>query len=219
VPPVGRWKSLCKRAFDLLVALPALVILSPLIGVVALLVRLDSSGPVLFAQERVGLGGARFQLRKFRSMRHVAGRSGALVTGRGDPRVTRVGRWLRRTKLDELPQLWNVVRGDMSLVGPRPEVPRYVEYFTPAHRRVLEVRPGITDPATLAFRHEEDLLAAVPLGKREEYYLREVLPRKLEINLAYLDRAGFWSDLGVLLATVGALFRRPPGRTSEPESP
>ena len=175
--------------------------------------KLSSRGPVLFSQERVGRGGRPFRLLKFRSMRPGSESAGALVTGKGDPRVTSVGRWLRRTKLDELPQLWNVVRGDMSLVGPRPEVPRYVAYYTPEQHRVLEVRPGITDPATLAFRHEEELLGAVPVEKREAYYIREILPRKLELNLSYLRRAGALYDLGVLFRTVAALLGPRGGRS------
>ena len=163
----------------------------------------------MFAQQRVGRGGRLFRLYKFRSMRVAPAGSGNLVTGRDDPRITPVGHWLRRTKLDELPQLWNVARGDMSLVGPRPEVPRYVACYTPQQRRVLEVRPGITDPATLAFRDEEDLLAAVPADEREAYYLREVLPRKLELNREYLERRGVWSDLGIIARTLATLLAGP----------
>jgi lipopolysaccharide/colanic/teichoic acid biosynthesis glycosyltransferase len=187
---------------------------------VAIAVRLGSAGPVLYTQERVGKDGKSFDLYKFRSMRSGADRDGALVTGGGDPRVTRVGRLLRATKLDELPQLWNVLRGDMSLVGPRPEVPRYVAHYTPDQRRVLAVRPGITDPATLAFRDEEVLLAGVPPAEREAHYVREVMPAKLALNLEYLERCGFWSDLGVIARTVGAVVaRRPSPRGSRRESP
>ena len=194
------------RLLDLVLALPALLLLSPFLLVVGVCVKLTSRGPALFAQQRVGRGGRRFQLYKFRSMRVAPAGSGDLVTGRDDPRITPLGRWLRRTKLDELPQLWNVVRGDMSLVGPRPEVPRYVACYTPRQRQVLEARPGITDPATLAFRDEEDLLAAVPADQRESYYLRQLLPRKLELNRQYLERRGVWSDLGVLVRTLAALL-------------
>jgi lipopolysaccharide/colanic/teichoic acid biosynthesis glycosyltransferase len=172
---------------------------------VAALVKATSKGPVFYIQERVGRFGVPFRLFKFRSMQVGSDRSGALVTGGGDPRVTPVGRWLRRSKLDELPQLWNVARGEMSLVGPRPEVPRYVAHYTPSQRRVLEVRPGLTDPATLAFRDEETRLAAVPLSNRETFYLKEILPRKLEINLAHLDQ-GIGSDLRVLWRTLAALL-------------
>jgi lipopolysaccharide/colanic/teichoic acid biosynthesis glycosyltransferase len=195
------------RLLDLVLVLPALLILWPLLLLLGLGVKLTSPGPALFIQERVGRGGVTFRLLKFRSMRVAAPGSGALVTGRDDPRITALGRFLRRTKLDELPQLWNVVRGDMSLVGPRPEVPRYVASYSERQRSVLAVRPGITDPATLAFRDEEDLLAAVPLEQREAYYLQEILPRKLEANREYLERRTVWSDLGILWKTVTALLR------------
>ena len=197
------------RLLDLALVLPALLLLSPLLLLVGVCVKLTSRGPAVFAQQRVGRGGRRFRLYKFRSMRVAPAGCGDLVTGRDDPRITPVVRWLRRTKLDELPQLWNVARGDMSLVGPRPEVPRYAACYTPQQRQMLEVRPGITDPATLAFRHEEDLLAAVPADEREAYYLREVLPRKLELNREYLERRGVWSDLGVIARTLAALLPRP----------
>ena len=190
------------RLFDLVLVLPALLLLSPILLLVGLCVKLTSRGPAVFVQQRVGRRGRPFRLYKFRSMRVAPAGSGDLVTGRDDPRITPVGRWLRRTKMDELPQLWNVLRGDMSVVGPRPEVPRYVASYTPQQRQVLEVRPGITDPATLAFRDEEDLLAAVPADEREAYYLREVLPRKLELNREYLERRSVWSDLGVIVRTL-----------------
>jgi lipopolysaccharide/colanic/teichoic acid biosynthesis glycosyltransferase len=178
-------------------------------AVVAALVKATSRGPCFYSQERVGRFGVPFRLYKFRSMRVGSDRAGALVTGEGDPRVTPVGRWLRRTKLDELPQLWNVVRGEMSLVGPRPEVPRYVAHYTPDQRRVLEVRPGLTDPATLAFRDEEARLAAIPISNREAFYLKEILPRKLEINLAHLEQ-GILADLGVLWRTLVAVLGSDP---------
>jgi len=197
-------RSLRRRALDLALAVPGLLLAAPVLLVLALLVKLTSAGPALYAQERIGRYGRPFRLYKFRSMHVGADRSGALVTGAGDPRVTPLGRWLRRTKLDELPQVWNVLCGEMSLVGPRPEVPRYVSYYTPEQCRVLEVRPGITDPATLDFRDEEVRLAAVPLEEREMFYLNEILPRKLEINLAHLEQ-GVVADLRILWRTVLAL--------------
>jgi len=203
VPGVRR--QFARRALDLALALPGLVLLSPLLVGIAALVKATSRGPVLYVQERVGRFGVPFRLFKFRSMRVGSDHAGALVTGEGDPRVTPFGRWLRRTKLDELPQLWNVARGEMSLVGPRPEVPRYVAHYTPVQRRVLEVRPGLTDPATLAFRDEETRLAAVPLSDRETFYLKEILPRKLEINLAHLEQ-GIEADVRVLWRTLAALL-------------
>jgi len=207
VPSVRR--QIARRALDLALAIPALVLLAPLLAALAALVRATSPGPAFYSQERVGRFGIPFKLFKFRSMRVGSDRAGALVTGGGDPRVTPLGRWLRRTKLDELPQLWNVARGEMSLVGPRPEVPRYVAHYTPAQRRVLEVRPGVTDPATLAFRDEETRLARVPLSERETFYLKEILPQKLEINLAHLEQ-GIAADIGVLWRTLRALVGRSP---------
>lgn len=206
MPPLTR-EGVLKRALDLALAGAGLAALAPLLAVLAALVKLTSPGPVLYVQERVGRGGRPFRLFKFRSMRAGADRAGALVTGGGDPRVTPVGGWLRRTKLDELPQLWNVVRGDMSLVGPRPEVPRYVAHYTSEQRRVLDVRPGITDPASLEFRDEESRLASVPLDQRETFYLQEILPRKLAINRRYLDQRTLLGDLAILVRTVAALPR------------
>ena len=207
MPSVRR--QIARRALDLALAIPALVLLAPLLAALAALVRATSPGPAFYSQERVGRFGIPFKLFKFRSMRVGSDRAGALVTGGGDPRVTPLGRWLRRTKLDELPQLWNVARGEMSLVGPRPEVPRYVAHYTPAQRRVLQVRPGVTDPATLAFRDEETRLARVPLSERETFYLKEILPQKLEINLAHLEQ-GIAADIGVLWRTLRALVGRSP---------
>jgi len=203
VPRVGT--RLARRALDLALALAGLTLVAPLLAVIAALVKVDSSGPVFYVQERVGRGSNSFRLFKFRSMWVGSDRAGALVTGRGDARVTKLGCWLRRTKLDELPQLWNVVRGDMSLVGPRPEVARYVAHYTQEQRRVLAVRPGVTDAATLAFRDEEEVLAAVPLEEREVFYLKEILPRKLEINLAHLDQ-GIAADVRILWRSVVTLF-------------
>lgn len=191
-----------KRAFDIAVSLVGLVLLAPLLALLALAVRLDSPGPALFRQERVGRHGRTFRIAKFRTMRPGAG---PLVTAGGDPRVTRLGARLRHWKLDELPQLWNVLRGDMSLVGPRPEVPRYVAHYPADLRgRVLSVRPGITDPAAVRFRHEEALLAAAP--DPERCYLEEILPAKLALYADYVAHRSFAADLGVLAATVRVLL-------------
>lgn len=171
---------------------------------IALAVRLDSPGPALFRQTRLGLGGKPFELLKFRSMR--VGAAGSAVTAGGDPRVTRVGRFLRRLRLDELPQLWNVVRGDMALVGPRPEVPRFIDLEDPRWQRVLSVRPGITDPTTVAFADEEQRLAA--LGADPDVTYRELLlPTKLASQIAWLERRSMRGDLEALWATVRVLIR------------
>ncbi len=194
------------RAFDILLAAGVGALLLPLVIALAILVRLSSAGPALFSQERVGKNGRRFHLLKLRSMRVVA--SGARVTAADDVRVTPVGRWLRWTKLDELPQLWNVLRGDMSWVGPRPELPELVETDDEAWRRVLCVRPGLVDPATLAFRREEEMLrgAADPA----KLYREQILPRKLRLSRRYLDRATWCSDVGLLLRTPCAIVRGRP---------
>ncbi|HZM71282.1 MAG TPA: sugar transferase [Candidatus Cryosericum sp.] len=195
-----------KRAFDLTASSVALLLLAPLALLIALLLRVTSGPPVLFRQERVGLDGRSFRILKFRTMRQDV--AGPAVTALGDGRITAMGRMLRACKLDEVPQLLNVVRGDMSVVGPRPELPRYVALYSPAQRRVLDVRPGLTDDATVAFRDEERLLGAIPPDARERYYVEQILPRKLDLNLAYIERAGFLRDLAIILQTARAIVVR-----------
>lgn len=196
---------MAKRLFDIVLSLLLLVLLAPLLLATALAVRLDSPGPVLYRQQRVGRHGVPFTLLKFRSMR--AGAGGLPLTVGADARITRVGRWLRTSRLDELPQLVNVLRGEMSLVGPRPEVPRYVALYPPALReRALAVRPGLTDPASLAYIDEAALLAAAADPERE--YVERILPAKLAQAAAYADRATLASDLAVLARTAWALLRR-----------
>ena len=192
-----------RRAFDLVMAAAGLLVLSPLLLVLGLCVKLQDRGPIFFTALRVGRGGRLFRLYKFRTMVVNADRLGSGITTRGDRRVTRFGRWLRRTKLDELPQLLNVLIGDMSLVGPRPEDPRYVALYTPAQRRVLAARPGITSAASVAYRHEEQMLAG---ADSEQLYRDRVLQEKLAIDLAYLDRRSLGSDLVIIGRTFAALF-------------
>ena len=190
-----------KRIFDLLTAGASIVLLSPVFLVVAAAVRTSSPGPVIFAQERVGRGFRPFWILKFRTMYVDApARGGQLTVGAHDPRITPVGRFLRGTKLDELPQLWNVVRGDMSLVGPRPEVPKYVEMFRGDYAEILRVRPGITDPASLKYRREADELATA--GDPEEEYVRRILPDKIAISKHYLRTSSLVGDAGILIRTV-----------------
>jgi lipopolysaccharide/colanic/teichoic acid biosynthesis glycosyltransferase len=195
-----------KRALDVTAAAAGLVVLGPALVGIAALVKLTSPGPAIFRQERVGRDGRPFEILKFRTMTADAPGRGPEITRAGDARVTPVGRLLRRTKLDELPQLLNVLRGEMSLVGPRPEVPRYVARYSPEQRRVLSVRPGITDWASLAYLDEEDLLAAQ--ADLEHGYVHEIMPRKLALNLEYLERRGFWSDIGILWQTARTLLGR-----------
>jgi lipopolysaccharide/colanic/teichoic acid biosynthesis glycosyltransferase len=190
------------RFVEAALAAAGIVVASPVLAIVAIAVRLSSPGPILFRQNRVGQDGVEFVLLKFRTMR--MNQSGPMVTARGDQRVTPVGRWLRFLKLDELPELWNVVRGDMSLVGPRPEVPKYVDLTKPAWREVLQVRPGITDSVTLLLRNEEDLMASVP-GDPERFYLDVLQPYKLNLYRSYLRRRSFLSDLGIIFKTLFAV--------------
>jgi lipopolysaccharide/colanic/teichoic acid biosynthesis glycosyltransferase len=194
------------RLLDWVCSLLGLILLSPLFLLLAVLIRADSAGPVFFRAERVGQGGRLFRLFKFRSMVSGADRRGPGITAAGDERVTRLGRWLRKSKLDELPQLLNVLKGEMGLVGPRPEDPRYVALYTPEQRRILEIRPGITSPASLRYRHEEQLLAGPDW---EQVYVEQVMPHKLQIELDYVERRTCASDLALILETVLApLWKR-----------
>jgi len=193
-----------KRTFDFLFSAFFLLILSPVFLLIALLIKLDSPGPVFHRAARVGKDGEPFRLYKFRSMAADAASKGPGITHQGDPRVTRVGHWLRRFKLDELPQLINVCKGEMSLVGPRPEDPRYVAMYTPEQRRLLSVRPGITSAASVLYRHEENLLINPDW---EDTYIQVILPEKLKIDLDYIQRRTFATDLLIIWQTFLALFR------------
>lgn len=200
--------AIAKRAVDVLAAALGLLLLAPLLGLIALAVKLDSRGPVFFRQERVGLGGERFRMFKFRTMVVDAEARGLQITVAGDARITRVGRFLRRHKLDELPQLIDVLRGTMSLVGPRPEVPRYVQRY-PEHlrERVLSVRPGVTDIASLRFGREAELLAKAP--NPERHYVEVILPEKLRVAADYLENATLASDLRLVGLTLRTVFVPP----------
>ncbi len=192
--------SISKRVMDVTCSGLGLLLLSPPLLAIALAVWLGDRGPVLYRQERVGRGGRPFTMLKFRSMVAGADRKGRLVTVGGDARVTPVGRWIRRLKLDELPQLLNVLRGEMSLVGPRPEVQRYVDLYTAEQRPVLDLVPGITDPASIKYRDEEAVLAGYDDPDRA--YVEVVMPDKIAINLSYAARATVLSDLAVILRTL-----------------
>ncbi len=201
----SRWCSApAKRAFDLLCTIPALVALAPVMLIIGAGVKLTSGGPVLFRQKRFGRNEREFEVIKFRTMT----RSGGVgVTQAGDARVTRIGGILRKWKLDELPQLVNVLRGDMSLVGPRPDLPEFiVELDPPRRNRLASLTPGITGWATLNFRHEEELLADVPAQELRSFYVHKVLPRKSDLDLEYASRASLWGDLLILFRTVTAIF-------------
>jgi lipopolysaccharide/colanic/teichoic acid biosynthesis glycosyltransferase len=194
-----------KRMFDLAAASVGLVVLAVPMGAVAAIVRLTSKGPALYRQKRVGRGGALFTVRKFRTMSEGHG-DPTPVTVRGDSRITGVGRVLRRFKLDEYPQLWNVLVGEMSLVGPRPDVPGYYDKIVGEGRIVLEMRPGITGPATIKYANEEELLAAQadPVRFNDEV----IFPDKVRINLEYMEKCTFWGDLGWIWKTVRAPLKK-----------
>ncbi len=194
---------MAKRLFDLFASLLGLVVLSPLLFFVAVLVKLDSPGPVFYRGWRVGKGGRPLRIVKFRTMVADAGARGPGITAGDDLRVTRLGRVLRKTKIDELPQLINVVRGEMSLVGPRPEDPAYVSLYTPEQRKILSVSPGITSPASLRYRHEEALMKE---DNWEKVYVELILPHKLKIELDYIDRRTFLTDVALIFRTFLELF-------------
>lgn len=192
-----------KRIFDFIGSVFGLLFLAPLFGLLALLIKWDDGGPIFFRQERIGYRGKPFRMVKFRTMRVVQPPQSKLLTIGDDPRITRVGKFLRKTKMDEFPQLINVFKGEMSLVGPRPEVARYVDKYNAAQRKVLDLIPGITDPASLLFRNESDLLALAedPEGR----YVSEIMPQKIRINLAYAETADLFSDLKIILRTLRVL--------------
>lgn len=194
------------RLFDISLSIVGLIVLAPLLLLVALVVKCSSRGPVFHRARRVGKDGRLFDVYKFRTMIVDAAKLGPRVTASGDTRVTGVGGVLRRTKLDELPQLLNTLKGDMSLVGPRPEDPEYVRTYSSEQRRLLSVRPGITSPATLLHRCEEQMLTGPDW---EERYRNEILPTKLRIELDYLSRRSWSSDLVILAQTASPLFGKP----------
>lgn len=194
-----------KRLLDLALTIPGVLVLSPLLLAVALWVKWDSPGPVLFRQLRVGKGGRLFQVLKFRTMVVGAEAEGPKITVDRDSRITRSGTFIRRHKLDELPQLINVLKGEMSLVGPRPEVPEYVERYPPDVRDVvLSVAPGITDPASIRFKDETKLLAGV--SDPEKTYVEEILPQKLELYQQYVRERSLWLDVRLIWRTLTAIF-------------
>lgn len=211
--------TLAKRSFDLAVSVGGLLVLSPLMLLIGILVKSEDRGRIFFGQERIGRGGRPFRMWKFRTMVPDAEKVGLQLTVTGDHRITRVGAWLRRKKLDELPQLFNVLTGDMTMVGPRPEVPRYVAMYTPEQRSVLELEPGITDPASITFADESGLLAEV--ADPESYYVEYLVPEKIRLNLEYAKSATPLRDVGVVLETLKQVLpvaRTDPWRVAKPAS-
>lgn len=194
-----------KRVFDIIASGLGLLILSPLFLVVAIWVKLDSTGPVFYKQVRVGRNNKDFYLYKFRSMRVGSDKKGLITVGGRDPRVTRSGYYIRKYKLDEFPQLINVFKGDMSLVGPRPEVRKYVDLYTPEQMHVLDVRPGITDLASIRYRNENELLAKA--SDPEQYYRDIVMQDKLRINLEYVRNHSFFGDIALIFKTFLSIIK------------
>lgn len=194
-----------KRLFDIIASGLGLLFLSPLFLILAIWIKLDSKGPVFYRQVRVGKGNKDFRIFKFRSMR-VGSDKGSLVTiGGRDPRVTRSGYYIRKFKLDELPQLINVFVGDMSLVGPRPEVRHYVDYWTEEQMHVLDVRPGITDPASIKFRNENELMEQAE--DPENYYINVIMQEKLKLYLEYVNHHSFWGDIKLIFQTFAVIIK------------
>ncbi len=191
---------MAKRLFDILFSVLVLLIITPILVFISILIKIGSKGPVFFRQVRIGKGGKEFKIFKFRTMVLAAEKNGLLTIGGRDPRVTSIGYYLRKFKLDELPQFLNVFLGDMSIVGPRPEVKKYVEMYTQEQRKVLSVRPGITDYASILYKNENDVLATYP--NPEKAYIEIVMPHKLKINLDYLANQSFWMDLKIIALTA-----------------
>jgi lipopolysaccharide/colanic/teichoic acid biosynthesis glycosyltransferase len=195
-----------KRLLDILFSLGGILVLLPVFFVIWLAVRLDSHGPGFFMQTRVGRGNKDFRLFKFRTMRMDAEKSGQLTVGGRDPRITRAGHFLRKYKIDELPQLFNVLLGDMSFVGPRPEVRRYVDLYTPGQKQVLSVRPGITDYASLRYFNENEILGKS--AQPEQDYIRVIMPEKLALNLEYMRNRSLARDIGIIFQTIARILTR-----------
>lgn len=195
-----------KRLFDIVASGLGVLVLSPLFLILAIWIKLDSKGPVFYKQIRVGRNNKDFQLFKFRSMRVGSDKKGLITVGERDPRITRSGYFIRKYKLDEFPQLINVFIGDMSLVGPRPEVRKYVEMYTPEQMHVLDVRPGITDMASILYRNENELLEKA--DDPDKFYVEVVMQDKLRINLEYVAKHSFWFDIKLIFKTFWAIVAK-----------
>lgn len=189
-----------KRIFDIVMSLIGIIILSPLLIIVSMAIKISSPGNILFLQKRVGKNGEEFNIYKFRTMVSDAEKLGKQITVGNDNRITKVGAVLRKFKIDELPQLFNVLNGDMSLVGPRPEVPKYVSLYTEEQKKVLSIRPGITDMASLRYRDENDILGKV--DNPEEYYINVIMQDKLKLNLEYIEKSNIIFDISLILKTI-----------------
>ena len=193
-----------KRIFDIVFSFAGLIILSPVYIVIAIFIKLDSKGPVLYKQTRVGRNNKDFKLLKFRTMNPDSDSKGLLTVGGRDPRITKTGYYLRKFKLDEFPQLINVLYGEMSFVGPRPEVRKYVDLYTEDQKKVLDVSPGITDVASIKYKNENDLLEKAE--DPEKYYIEKIMPDKIKLNLEYINERSFFKDFKVILRTLSAVI-------------
>ena len=194
-----------KRVFDVLFSFIGIIILLPVYIIISLLIIIDSKGGILYKQERTGKGDEIFKVFKFRTMRSDSFSKGALTVGSRDPRITNVGYYLRKYKLDELPQLFNVLFGDMSFVGPRPEVKKYTDLYNQAQKKVLTVRPGITDYASIKFRNENDLLSVS--DNPEQLYIDKIMPEKLDINLKYINDNSLFKDIKIIFDTFYVIIK------------
>lgn len=189
-----------KRLFDILSSAIAFILLSPLLIVLAVAIMIDSKGGVFYKQKRIGKNGKAFMLYKFRSMRTGSDRKGLITVGSNDDRTTKVGRFIRKYKLDELPQLINILKNEMSVVGPRPEVEKYVQLYTAEQRKVLKIKPGLTDLASLAYINENEILGRAK--DPEKTYVEQIMPAKLRLNLEYIEKQSFWFDLQIIAKTL-----------------
>ncbi|MCM4167326.1 UDP-glucose:undecaprenyl-phosphate glucose-1-phosphate transferase [Arenibacter antarcticus] len=195
-----------KRSFDILSSGVGLLVISPILGMVSIAIAASSKGGIFYRQSRVGLDGKIFNILKFRTMYTGADKQGLLTVGDRDPRVTPTGYYLRKFKLDELPQLFNVFIGEMSMVGPRPEVSKYVDLYAAEDRIVLSIKPGITDYASIYFRNENEILKSSSDPERK--YIEDVLPRKLELNKKYIAEMGIWTDIKIIFLTITSIFKK-----------
>lgn len=194
------FNKIIKRGFDIIASFIGCIVLLPIFTIISILIKIDSKGPILFKQDRVGKNGEIFKILKFRTMVINAEKLGKQITVGEDNRITKVGRFLRKYKLDELPQLFNVLKGDMSLVGPRPEVPKYVKLYNEEERKVLNVKPGITDFASIEYRDENEILGKVE--NPEEYYIDIIMKHKLQLNLKYISKNNIFIDIKIILRTL-----------------
>jgi lipopolysaccharide/colanic/teichoic acid biosynthesis glycosyltransferase len=195
-----------KRLFDIFFSAIGLILLSPVFLIMAIWIKCDSYGPIFYKQTRVGKNGRNFLLYKFRSMGVGSDKKGLLTVGEKDPRITRSGKFIRKFKLDEFPQLINVLRGEMSIVGPRPEVPKYVALYSEEQKKVLKIRPGISDWSSIRFSSENELLAQAE--NSEDFYISEIMPEKLKMNLEYVSTNNFWMDVKIIFMTLKKLISR-----------